>query len=36
MKKLVLIALDLDKQNEHKSGYIKLCNRRDIINEVRK
>jgi len=34
MKKLVLITPDLDKQNKDKSEYIKLCNRRDIINRI--
>ena len=33
-KKLVLIVLDLDKKNENGSRYIRLCDRRSLVNRV--
>ena len=33
-KKPVLAAPDIDKKNENRGRYIRLCNRRSVINEM--
>ena len=35
-KELVLAAPDLDKKNEDGSGYVRLCNRRSVVNGGRR